>query len=80
MNYKILIILIIGSFLQCLYDIFIVNRISEREAKKSKISLWKMQKLEMLLFLLQEEKRELINSLWFYFLVHLICSSFEQGF
>lgn len=25
MNYKILIILIIGSFLQCLYDIFIVK-------------------------------------------------------
>lgn len=32
---KLFIIMILGSFLQCLYDIFIVNRISEREAKKA---------------------------------------------
>lgn len=33
MNY--LYILIFGSVLQCLYDIFFINRISEREAKKA---------------------------------------------
>ena len=32
---KIFVILIVGSFLQCLYDIFITNRISSREAKKA---------------------------------------------
>lgn len=36
MNTKLLIIMIVGAFLQCLYDIFITNRISEREAKKAK--------------------------------------------
>lgn len=36
MDSKSFIILIIGSFLVFLYDIFITNRISEREAKKAK--------------------------------------------
>lgn len=31
----IFIIMIVGSFLQCLYDIFITNRISKKEARKS---------------------------------------------
>lgn len=33
---NIFIIMIIGSFFQCLYDIFITDRISKREAKKSR--------------------------------------------
>ncbi len=34
MNFYFL-ILIFGSILQCIYDIFIINRLSEKEAKKA---------------------------------------------
>lgn len=49
MDFKFFLILIIGSFLQCMYDIFITNRISEREAKKcsyncDKCENWKCYK------------------------------------
>lgn len=36
MNSKMFLILGVVSFLQCMYDIFITNRISELEAKKAK--------------------------------------------
>ncbi len=35
------IILIIGSILQCFYDIFITDRISKREAKKCRYDCFK---------------------------------------
>lgn len=35
MNKNFFIILTVGSILQCMYDIFITNRISEREARKA---------------------------------------------
>ncbi|MCI8999553.1 MAG: hypothetical protein HFJ26_01135 [Clostridia bacterium] len=34
MDFKFFLILVFGSILMCLYDIFITNRISEKEAKK----------------------------------------------
>lgn len=36
MNGKFLLILIVGSLLQCMYDIFITQRLSEAEARKAK--------------------------------------------
>lgn len=36
MNSTMFLILFIGSALQCMYDIFITNRISESESKKAK--------------------------------------------
>lgn len=34
MSFKFFLILILGSILECIYDIFITNRISKNEAKK----------------------------------------------
>ena len=33
--YKFFVIMIVGSILQCVYDIFITDRISKKEAKKA---------------------------------------------
>lgn len=35
MSYKILILFIIASIFQCIYNIFVTDRISKREAKKA---------------------------------------------
>lgn len=43
MSYRLFIILIVGAILQCMYDIFITNRISKREAKKAHYDCSKCQ-------------------------------------
>lgn len=35
MSFKVFMLFIIAAILQCLYDIFIINRISKREAKEA---------------------------------------------
>lgn len=59
MDYKILITLIIGSFLQCLYDIFIVNRISKSEAKKAKYHCEKCKNWRCYYFYCKKKKESL---------------------
>lgn len=59
MDYKILIILIVGSFLQFLYDIFITNRISEREAKKAKYNCEKCKNWKCYYFYCKKKRESL---------------------
>ena len=39
MSYKVLILFIIAAILQCIYGIFVTDRISKREAKKAHYDL-----------------------------------------
>lgn len=59
MDYKIFIILIVGSVLQCLYDIFIVIRISEREAKKAKYNCNNCKNWKCYYFYCKKKREEL---------------------
>lgn len=57
--FKYFLILIIGSIFQCLYDIFITNRISEREAKKANYNCDKCQNWKCYVKYCENKRKEL---------------------
>ena len=52
-------ILIIGSILQCLFDIFYINRISKREAKKACYNCDKCKNWKCFYFYCKEKRNEI---------------------
>lgn len=63
MNSKMFLILVIGAFLQCIYDIFITNRISESEAKKAKYNCDNCKNWKCYYYYCKKKRSEIENNI-----------------
>lgn len=62
MNKNLFIVMIIGSFLSMLYDIFITNRLSEREAQKANYNCEECENWKCYYYYCQRKREELCNN------------------